>query len=332
MTLTIDRGRTASIHAAPERTVLLTDLITLGERLGISLPDTAARTGRPFLVPDSFVRRMVPGDLQDPLLRQVLPDAAEDRPVDGFIEDPVGDEAAAAPEGGLQKYAGRVLLPVTQACALHCRFCFRRNRPPNRFLDDPETLSRAVQALSARTDIREVILSGGDPLMLFPDVLEQLLGDLCRMPHLTRVRIHTRIPIAAPERVGGVLMGVLASCSKPLVIVVHTNHPRELSQETAEALGRLSGRAAALLNQSVLLRGINDSAEVLAELSEALFAQGVLPYYLHQLDRARGVAHFEVPVEEGRRIMAELRALCPGWLVPRYVREIPGQPYKTLLV
>ena len=332
MTHLTEPSKPVRISIAPEREPPLTDREKLAAYLGLSLQTESPRSGYPLLAPLSFVRRMTPGDLNDPLLRQVLPDAAEDRTVAGFSSDPVGDDAATAPEGFLQKYAGRALLPVTSACALHCRFCFRRNRPSERYLSDPEMLDRAVTALSRRTDIHEIILSGGDPLMLPADILERLLWELSRMSHITRVRIHTRMPIAAPARVNGVLMGVLASCGKPLVAVVHTNHPNELNDETSAALGRISDRAAALLNQSVLLRGVNDSAEVLSELSEKLFAQGVLPYYLHQLDRAHGTAHFEVPEEEGVRIVQKLRTRSPGWLVPRYVRETPGEPCKTALL
>ena len=316
----------------PEPESPFTDVSALLRFLDLSIDgETILSGGKPMLVPRSFARRMRPGDRFDPLLLQVLPTRAEATVTPGFTDDPVGDGAACRQKGILQKYRGRALLTVTESCALHCRFCFRRNRPSETYLEAAGELDAAVRCPVLHTDVSEVVLSGGDPLMLPLDRFDRLLHALGDLPHLARVRVHTRVPIADPARVDDDLLRVLAASRKPVVAVLHTNHPQELNDETAAALEAMAGRVHGLLNQTVLLRRVNDDVDTLVDLSERLVAQRVLPYYLHQLDRASGTAHFETTIEKGRRIIEGLRARCAGYLVPRYVREESGEPYKTPL-
>ena len=282
----------------------------------------------PLRAPRGFVARMRKGDPHDPLLRQVLPLAAELAPAPGFVTDPVGDGAAQAAPGVLHKYHGRALLIVTGACAVHCRYCFRREFPYAEAHAGVGQWRSALAYLAGDASIREVILSGGDPLSLSDQRLGLLLAELDRVPHLKRLRIHSRQPIVLPERVNDGLLDLFARTRLQSVLVVHANHPREIDDTVRAALARLANAGVTLLNQSVLLRGVNDAAATLAELSEVLFAGRVLPYYLHLLDRVCGAAHFEVNESEASAIMEQLRQRLPGYLVPRLVREQPGQPAK----
>ena len=294
------------------------------------LPAARAATFRfPLRVPRGFVARMVKGDPDDPLLRQVLPLAAELESAPDFLADPVGDRAAMAAPGVLHKYQGRALLLVTGACAVHCRYCFRREFPYAEARASADEWRPALAYLTDEVSLREVILSGGDPLSLSDRRLGTLLGALDRIPHLERLRIHSRQPIVLPERVDDGLLELLTQTRLRPVLVVHANHPREIDTRVRAALERLAAAGLILFNQSVLLRGVNDSAATLVELSEVLFAARVLPYYLHLLDRVRGAAHFEVKESEASAIMKAVRQRLPGYLVPRLVRERPGQPAKT---
>ncbi|MGD2084397.1 MAG: EF-P beta-lysylation protein EpmB [Chromatiales bacterium] len=294
-------------------------------------PAEDAARAFPLRVPRGYAARMRRGDPADPLLRQVLPLGLELDEVPGFGADPVGDLGAVAAPGVLHKYRGRALLVVTGACAVHCRYCFRRHYPyPAESLRGPEA-GTAIAWLRRSTDIREVILSGGDPLVLSDRRLAGLARALADIPHLQRLRIHTRLPVVLPERIDASLLEWLAHGRLKPVVVVHANHPRELDEDVAAALGRLKDAGVELLNQAVLLAGVNDSAEVLAELSERLFEHGVLPYYLHGLDRVRGAAHFEVPDGRALALQRELSDRLPGYLVPRLVREVPGAASKLPL-
>ena len=289
----------------------------------------AATGGFPLLVPMSFVCRMSPGDRHDPLLLQVLPVREENRSILGFTSDAVADSAARKLPGLLQKYKGRALLMTTGSCAVHCRYCFRREYP---YGDEPRRLDDWMPALDAlRNDstIREVILSGGDPLMLTDDRLEELCRHVESIPHLDRLRIHSRLPIVLPSRVTSRLLELLRSLRTQTVFVVHANHANEIRDDCEAALRRLVQSGLPVLNQSVLLRDINDSVDALEQLSLALINLGVIPYYLHQLDRVTGTAHFEVSSEVGMKLVRDLRSRVPGYAVPEYVREIPGEPNKT---
>jgi EF-P beta-lysylation protein EpmB len=300
------------------------------ESLAASLSDEAA-AGFPLRVPHAFAARMRHGDPADPLLRQVLPVLDEDRIVPGFALDAVGDGAARAARGVIRKYHGRALLVATGACAVHCRYCFRRHFPYAEETAAAEGWRAAVATIAADATIDEVILSGGDPLALATSKLAELTGALAAVPHLRRLRIHTRLPIVLPERVDAPLLDWLRALPWPVAVVVHANHANEFDAGVDAAMAALRGAGATLLNQAVLLRGVNDGVGALAALSERAFAAGVLPYYLHQLDRVAGTAHFEVPDARARELHVALAARVSGYLVPRLVREIPGDTGKRPL-
>ena len=293
----------------------------------------AAAEGFALRVPRGYVGRMRRGDPRDPLLRQVLPVGSERLPVAGYVADPLGEQAVRTAVGLLHKYHGRALLITTGACAVHCRYCFRRHYDYAADLDDGNATrwSSALEHVAADSSIEEVILSGGDPLSLGNARLAQLLLRLQEIPHVRRIRIHTRTPIVLPERVDAGLLAALQPVSSRLAVVVHANHPAELDEGTSAALRQLGTRCAALLNQSVLLAGINDDAVVLAALSARLFEAGVLPYYLHQLDNVAGAAHFAVSDSRALELHGALAALLPGYLLPRLVRELAGATGKTPL-
>ncbi|MEM6329750.1 MAG: EF-P beta-lysylation protein EpmB [Planctomycetota bacterium] len=301
----------------------------------LDLPDAWAEQAAgaaaqfPLVAPRPYVDRIQRGDPADPLLRQVLPLDVETTPAAGFTADPVSDAAAELTPGLLHKYHGRALLVTTGVCAVHCRFCFRRHFPYGLAPKGVDAWAPAIDRIAADATITEVILSGGDPLTLVDKTLAALAGRLAAIPHLRRLRVHTRLPVVLPSRVTDGLLAWLAGGRLAPVVVLHANHANEIDAAVAAACRRLQAAGVRRLNQAVLLRGVNDTADAQAELSERLFDAGVLPYYLHQLDRVAGAAHFEAPVETGRRIVAQLQARLPGYLVPRYVREIAGQPGKT---
>lgn len=282
-------------------------------------------------VPRGYVARMQKGDAQDPLLRQVLPLAEEGVAAAGFRFDAVGDLGAMPLPGVLHKYQGRALLVATGACAIHCRYCFRRHFPYAQANPAQEGWSAALDYIAADSSLREVILSGGDPLSLSDTRLAALSGALQSIAHVRTLRIHTRLPIVLPERVDEALLGWLAGSRLRPVMVVHANHAHEIDGAVRRALARLVAAGVVLFNQSVLLAGVNDSVAALAALSEALFDAGVTPYYLHLLDRVQGAAHFEVDETRAHDLMHGLRARLPGYLVPRLVREQEGLPFKRVL-
>lgn len=285
----------------------------------------------PLRVPRGFVDCMAPGNPHDPLLRQVLPLRDELQSYPGFSLDPVGDLAAVAEAGVIHKYQGRVLLIVTGACAVHCRYCFRRNFPYGDVQLSTQKLTQALSYISARPDISEVILSGGDPLLLSDEKLAHLLQPLGAIAHIRRIRIHSRIPVVLPARVTAMLLDTLSALRPAVVLVLHANHAHELSTAVGAACQQLRQRGITLLNQSVLLKDINDDSDSLSALSEQLFALGVLPYYLHLLDRAVGTAHFEVSAVRAQQLLSELRRTLPGYLVPKLVQEQAGAAYKIPL-
>jgi EF-P beta-lysylation protein EpmB len=289
----------------------------------------AAAAQFPLRAPRGFVARMRSGDPDDALLRQVLPLAAELELAPGFVADPLGEQALQAAPGVLHKYPGRALLIVTGACAVHCRYCFRREFPYAENHAGIDEWRPALAYLAGDPGLREVILSGGDPLALTNQRLGELLAMLDRLPHLKRLRIHSRMPIVLPERIDDELLETLTRTRLQRVVVIHANHPHEIDEAVGAALERLASVGATLLNQTVLLRGVNDAPGILAELSETLFAARVLPYYLHLLDPVCGTAHFEVKESAALAIMKVLRQRLPGYLVPRLVREQPGQLAKT---
>ncbi|MEJ0100682.1 MAG: EF-P beta-lysylation protein EpmB [Pseudomonadota bacterium] len=292
----------------------------------------AATAGFPLRVPRAFIERMRPRDPRDPLLLQVLAQPRELEPVAGYVADPLEEADARDTPGLLRKYQGRALLISTGACAVHCRYCFRRHYD---YGADQDAVSprwhAALAAVAADPSIEELILSGGDPLSLGNARLAQLFAHLADMPQVRRVRIHTRTPIVLPARVDAGLIALLAPWRGRLVIVVHANHAAEIDAPTTTALRELAGVSNALLNQSVLLAGVNDDATTLGDLSQSLFTAGVLPYYLHQLDPVAGAAHFAVTDATAQALHRQLIATLPGYLVPRLVREVPGAPGKSPL-
>lgn len=285
----------------------------------------------PLRVPRGFAARMRKGDPKDPLFLQVWPSAREAESAPGFVQDAVGDLASAVGDGVLHKYQGRALLITTGACAVHCRYCFRRHFPYSDALAARGHWQPALERLAADSSIREAILSGGDPLSLSDERLAELFEGLARIPHLERVRIHTRQPIVLPERVDAGLLRILDAVPIPKVMVLHANHVNELAPDVGAALGRLRDTGLTLLNQSVLLREVNDTPEALLSLHARLFSLGVLPYYLHTMDRVDGAAHFEVPDDQAGSLMRAISSQAPGYLVPRLAREVPGEPAKSWL-
>ncbi|TYT25036.1 EF-P beta-lysylation protein EpmB [Luteimonas viscosa] len=306
----------------------LLSLLGLQALAGVS---EAAAAQFPLRVPRGFAARMRHGDPHDPLLRQVLPLDAELRPAPGFSLDAVGDAAARAGHGVLHKYAGRALLVATGSCAIHCRYCFRRHFPYAEETAAAAGWRAAVAAIRADHSLHEVILSGGDPLSLATPKLAELTDALAAIPHVRRLRIHTRLPVVLPERVDDALLAWLSALPWPVVVVLHANHANEFGAGVDAATAALRARGATLLNQAVLLRGVNDSLEAQAALHERGFAAGVLPYYLHQLDRVAGAAHFEVPDDEARALHEAMRMRLPGYLLPRLVREVAGDGSKRPL-
>lgn len=302
--------------------------------LGLSAADVglseAACADFAMRVPRPYAARMRHGDPRDPLLLQVLPVADELRQAAGFDADPVGDRRAERAPGLLHKYHGRALLITTGACAVHCRYCFRRAFPYSESVGSTR-LDAALTALAALPDVDEVILSGGDPLSLRDERLAELVARLAAMPHLRRLRVHTRVPVMIPSRVTPALVDWLTRTRLTPVMVLHVNHAQEIDATLIEALRPLRAAGVSLLNQAVLLKGVNDSVAAQRALSERLLDAGVLPYYLHLLDRVQGAAHFLVPTRRARALVRELRALLPGYLVPRLVREETGAPSKTPL-
>lgn len=291
----------------------------------------AAAQQFPLRVPHGFVAKMRHRDPRDPLLRQVLPLDDEMKPRPGFTFDAVGDGAAKAAAGVIRKYQGRALLVTTGSCAIHCRYCFRRH-----FDYAAETAAagrwrEAVELIRSDAGIDEVILSGGDPWSLSTAKLTELTDALADIPHLRRLRIHTRLPVVLPERVDAPLLAWMRSLPWPVTVVLHANHANEIDCSVEQACGALRSTGATLLNQAVLLRGVNDSVDALAALSERSHEAGVLPYYLHQLDRVQGTAHFEVGDDEARQLHATLATRLSGYLVPRLVREVAGDPGKRPL-
>jgi EF-P beta-lysylation protein EpmB len=316
-----DDYRAANISATALLAGLGLDAATLP--YGLDDSDFAVR------VPPHFRALITPGDPHDPLLLQVLARAEERVEAPGTSTDPLGEAGFGYAPGVLRKYGSRALLLATGACAIHCRYCFRRHTDYGAAVLPPSALDTALAALAADAQISEVILSGGDPLTLGDDRLGALLAALGVMPQLRNIRIHTRTLTTVPARVTPALLAMLAGLGKPVVIVIHTNHANELDGVVADALGRLRRAGVHLLNQSVLLRGVNDSLAAAAAHAERLFACGVLPYYMHLLDPVAGAAHFDVGRAEALALEDAMRAALPGYLVPRFVREVPGGLAKT---
>jgi EF-P beta-lysylation protein EpmB len=283
-------------------------------------------------VPRGFAARMTPGNPHDPLLLQVLATPDELQGTMHFSKDPLAEAMVTPHKGLLHKYQGRVLFIMTGSCAIHCRYCFRRHFPYQEHNPGRAGWASSLAYIAQHKDIHEVILSGGDPLLVKDNWLAELLTDLAAIPHLRTVRFHTRIPVVLPERITPSLLRILEACPLRKVIVLHSNHPQELDDNVLRACEALAKASCHLLNQSVLLARVNDDVDVLAHLSERLFTCGVLPYYLHVLDKVEGAGHFDLPLPRALQIFRDLQARLPGYLVPRLAREDAGKTQKTLLV
>lgn len=286
----------------------------------------------PVRAPAPFIQRMKKGDIHDPLLQQVLPLLKEHDVSPGYSHDPLEEALSNVAPGLIHKYHGRALCIVSKACAIHCRYCFRRHFPYEDNLPGREQWSKALSYLEAQTDIREIIYSGGDPLASSDKHLAWLTERMADIPHIQRLRIHTRLPVVLPQRVDNHLLEWLNRWSGQKVIVIHSNHAQELDQSVKHAIDQLKSTGATVLNQTVLLKGINDSVEALVNLSEKLFDIGVLPYYLHLLDPVAGAGHFAIADARAKRLMGAVSAKLPGYLVPRLVREQAQRESKTLIL
>lgn len=281
-------------------------------------------------VPRSFAARMVPGDPNDPLLRQVLTARDEFIQTPGYSTDPLEEQDNAIP-GLLHKYQNRALMILKGGCAVNCRYCFRRHFPYGENQGNKRTWQGAVDYIRQHPELDEIIFSGGDPLMAKDHELDWIISELEGIPHLKRLRIHSRLPIVIPARITDALVDRLARSRLQILLVNHINHAQEIDAEFTAAMARLRQAGVTLLNQSVLLRGVNDNPQTLATLSNALFDAGVMPYYLHVLDRVQGAAHFMVGDDEAREIMQGLMKRVSGYMVPKLTREIGGEPSKTAL-
>lgn len=282
----------------------------------------------PLNLPLRLAQKIAKNSLSDPILRQFLATTEETRATVGFLSDPVGDSSCRKSSKLLHKYHGRVLLVCTSACAMHCRYCFRQNFD---YEVAEKSFSQELAMIAADSSINEVILSGGDPLSLGNETLKALLQELSAIPHIRKIRFHTRFPMGIPERIDAEFVDLLKNLSCQIWFVIHANHPNEFDSEIFTRLQTLQKLGIVVLNQAVLLREVNDNAATLIELCQLLVDHGVLPYYLHQLDRVQGASHFEVAEEKGHALIREISTQLPGYAVPKYVREIAGEPNKTTL-
>lgn len=284
-------------------------------------------------VPANYIRRMQPGNWQDPLLQEILPQARERELAPGYSVDPLQEKKYCPVPGVIHKYAGRVLVTLTGACAVHCRYCFRRHFPYQEHVPSRAHWPAILDYIRARADITEVILSGGDPMVLKDAALFAFIDQLATIKHVRRLRLHTRLPVVLPSRIDSAFLAALSRCSAALswVMVLHVNHGQAIDAGVRRVCHQLRDAGVLLLNQSVMLAGVNDSVSVLVDLSERLFAAGVLPYYLHQLDAVLGAQHFFVSPSRAQTIVQQLRAQLPGYLCPRWVCETPGAMSKTVL-
>lgn len=281
------------------------------------------------LVPLGFAEKMQAAEPNCPLLRQVLPVMNEIEPSTGYSHDPLQEQGSNPLPGVLHKYQGRILVTLAGSCAINCRYCFRRHFPYQDNQISPSQWQQIIDYLQSELQVEEVIFSGGDPLLVKSKRLQHYIESLASIKHLTTIRFHSRIPVVLPERIDDELIAILQQSPLQKVMVIHANHPAELCHQTSNAFKRLADAGVHLLNQSVLLKGVNDNASILAQLNKKLFKQGVLPYYLHLLDKVVGAAHFDVPLADAQQIYKALQNQLPGYLVPNLVREDPAVGHKV---
>jgi EF-P beta-lysylation protein EpmB len=316
----------------------LRDVITsrdeLLSMLGLSIAQVGMAGGAcddfALKVPRSFAARMRPGDPHDPLLLQVLSSANEMITTAGYDPDPVGESGTAIPQRGIiHKYNGRVLLIVSGGCAINCRYCFRRHFPYQENQNSRRQWLEALTYISTDPSIEEVIFSGGDPLVATDQQLGELVDQIASIPHVKRLRIHSRLPIVIPQRVTDALLDAITDTNLQTVMVVHCNHAQEIDEAVALAITALRRRNITVLNQAVLLADINNSIEAQIALCQRLFAAGIIPYYLHLLDKVQGAAHFDAPENEAKALLRAMTVALPGYMVPKLVREVAGADSKV---
>lgn len=317
-------------HSSVSNLSAVTDLLSDLD-LETSLTEALIDSEFAFKAPKHFIKQIKAGDERDPLLKQILPVKAEQNSPENYLLDPVGDHQKNPQPSLIHKYHGRVLLIASPKCDIHCRYCFRRHFPYENHANQRHW-QKALDTIAEDKTIHEVILSGGDPMSLSENALLKLSRQIEQIEHISTLRVHSRTPVVAPDKAAQDLwIDWVENTRLNVVVVVHANHPNELSDKTAELFDQYRKAGITLLNQSVLLKEINDSAEILEKLSHQLFAQGILPYYLHQLDRVQGASHFEITDQKALELHEQLRKKLPGYLVPKLVREISGEPYKTPL-
>ncbi len=282
----------------------------------------------PLNLPVRLAEKVEKGVWDDPILVQFLPTVEEQKPHALFQLDPVADSSFCKSSKLLHKYEGRALLICTGACAMHCRFCFRQNYD---YETEEKSFEKELDLIAQDTSLSEILLSGGDPLSLSDSRLQALLSSLSEIPHIKRIRFHTRFPIGIPERIDASFLSLLEKCPTQIFFMIHCNHKRECDTDVLNSLKNIQRLGIPVLSQTVLLKNVNDTLSSLKGLFEILVDNGIIPYYLHQLDRVQGASHFEVPEEKGRLLIQQLAAQLPGYGVPKYVREIPNRPGKSPL-
>ena len=318
----------------------LTNLITSPEHLldYLEIDSTllagavAAHKKFPVRVPYAYANRIEKGNIYDPLLQQVLPLSGELEAVEGYIGDPLGEAKANPQRGLIHKYHGRVLLITAPQCAINCRYCFRREFDYQNNTSSRTQWEQALTYIERDNTIDEVILSGGDPLVMPDNQLDWLITKISSVAHVSRIRIHSRLPIVLPARITSKLLETFTKHRLKPIFVVHCNHPNELDRDVGESLLKIRAANVTVLNQTVLLKGINNNSDTLATLSKQLFNHGVMPYYLHLLDKVTGVAHFNVTETEAKQLFQHLLSTLPGYLVPKMVKEVAGQASKLPIV
>ena len=298
-------------------------------------PETAqlseiARKSFAMIVPMPFINKMKKGDITDPLLQQVLPIKNEELISEGYSLDPLGEHQNGI-QGALHKYKSRILLILKSGCAVNCRYCFRRHFPYQDNNLNKQQFAEVLKYLKDHPEVNEVILSGGDPLMSKDEFLQFIVSELDQLPQLKRLRIHTRLPVVIPQRITDDLCQILKSSRLKVIFVLHINHANEIDSLFSEAMQKLHQAGIQLLNQSVLLKGVNDNCGALVKLSEALSQVNILPYYLFLLDKVQGAQHFDLTTERALQLMKEISVELPGYLVPKLSREIAGEKSKTLI-
>lgn len=307
----------------------LKELLNLLNLTPQEIPHAIENSSFPLRVPRNFIAKMEPGNPKDPLLLQVLPSHAENNSYQNFSNDALQEAKSNVAPGLLHKYRDRVLLIPVGSCAINCRYCFRRHFPYEENIKGRASWNEALKYIEKNSELKEVIISGGDPLILKDTLLNQLMTQIFEVSHIKRIRFHTRVPIVLPSRINDDFVTMLSKQQKSIIIVLHCNHPNEIDDNVKTAIKKLLSINVTVLNQTVLLKNINDNTKTLIDLSEKLFSCGVLPYYLHLLDRVQGTAHFEVDEKNAKQLNWEMMQNLPGYLVPKLVREVPGAPAKV---